>query len=184
MAETWNVRETPEGVPITWKGKPLRYRINWSGLNSDRRFRINQALEAVAPKVGSGCLNNGQTSLTPANGEEVAGYTGTAGESNIYVRAISFTEVGAPPGAVGHCDVWWQQGEYKGAVIFFNTDMYGDAYWGQLEHFKAVAYHEAGHAVGLQHVSSINQVMYGTWPHDAPYQPGDLQGLAVLKAAR
>lgn len=179
MGDTWNVRyKSGTNIPITWGGKPIHYRINWSNLNDERRLRIRNALENMAPKIGSGLTNDGQTSQTPGNAQEA--YDLAPG--TLYIYAKNFEE---NPLALAYTDVKWMNGKYVGGVIIFNKLMYTHPTRGNYTWFAYSATHEVGHVGGLLHCNAQWQIMSDAQPYvGTQYQSGDLFGLGVLKAAR
>jgi hypothetical protein len=171
---TWEVQRTGDGRIISWNGKPLHYRINWQHFSNTQRATINEAINDVAPRVASGCTNDGQTTRKPLNGKAV--YDLNDG-TNVYIYAKYFTDInGANPNALAFVDQHWIGDEYKGSIVVFNP-----ATLGQFD-FKAIAYHEMGHVVGLEHPTVTNQLMSPALT-SLPWKSGDLAGFAAVRGA-
>jgi hypothetical protein len=176
---TWNVRRTGAGVPVNWKGYAWNMRMNWDGLNSDRRLRVRQGMEDIVPRIGSGGEVVGQTDEMPNSGQEAYELFGPGA---VIVYARPFDEGGAT--ALAFSDQFYANGRYLGAIVLFNTMQWGHPYMNTLSKFKTVAWHELGHAAGLLHCSATNQVMNANITKQLPWGGGDLTGFSVLKAAR
>lgn len=173
------VQKTGDGRVISWNGKPIKYRVNQQHFSDAQRLSIQNAVADVAPRVRCGSENMGQTTRKPMNGKAV--YELDDGV-NLYIYAKYFSLIdGANPGALGFSDQHWVGDQYLGAIVVFNVDWFDDYQFVPWT-FKDVAYHEMGHAVGLEHPTSQVQLMSPNIT-SLPWKSGDLEGFTVLRNA-
>ncbi len=157
--------------------KPLRWdpchtiRVQWNLAGRPYEGILSQALAKVAVATGLTLVPVGATSAT-------IGPDGAA-DILVVVRRGSEHPINAAWGETNIVGRWSfdRTEQYlTAATISINGNHSASADWVGLNPIGPLLLHELGHAVGLDHVFDIGQVMYPTTSR-TEFGPGDLEGL-------
>ncbi|MFN0027921.1 MAG: hypothetical protein ACKV2O_12190 [Acidimicrobiales bacterium] len=161
----------------------LTYRVNLSGAPSFARSELDKAVAKVEAATGLDLVELGETTegnngTPPADAKAVISF----------VSPAEYPGIGAVAGLGGgsYYPPWNGQDPFvaSGFVLINETLGYSQGTSGT--GLEGLLLHELGHMIGLNHVASTDEAMYGVM-HDLPYSgygPGDREGLWNLGAPK
>ena len=161
----------------------IPYRVNYSGAPSFARDEVDRAVAKLETATGIDLVNLGDTTVgnngtPPADAKAVISFVSPSEYPNISGVAGLGGGSYYPP--------WNGQDPYvaSGFVLINETLSYSSGT--SSSGLEGLLLHEIGHMIGLDHVATTAEVMYGTM-HNLPsagYGPGDREGLWNLGVAK
>lgn len=176
-----------EDDPVAWDPcRPIRYEVNPDGGPDDAEELARDAVEEVAEVTGLGFEYQGLTDRRPdwTGGDRlvVAQFEPVliawATEDEVDELAGDVAGVGGASAVEVRPGGWWR---YVTGGVTLDEEAYDGL---DRDAQRAILLHELGHLVGLDHVDSPRELMYGDNVGRDDFGRGDLNGLVRLGRGR
>lgn len=171
-------------VPARWDPcAVIPFRVNLSGAPAFALSELTKAVDKVKAATGLdlrylGTTNEGATGTPPADSRAVIAFVN--GSENPRINGVAGLGGGSFYQATASRPAYVTRG-----YVLINESLAYTQGTGS-SGLEGLLLHEIGHMVGLNHVGSTYEVMYGTM-HDLPhggFGPGDREGLYYMGAAQ
>lgn len=181
---------TPSGRPVGYDPcRPIHYVVNPAGQPPEASTLIQDAVGRVSAASGLNFIDDGPSQGRPIADNQGARYRPPGAPVLIaWANPSEYPAIGGDVegegGSVSLASAGPESARYVTGQVVLNRDGLAEVLSGRDGYVRAraIAMHELGHLVGLDHVNDDGELMAPHYTGLTGFGPGDRQGLAALHA--